>query len=703
MSLGVRPQGTGIGANDRGCRTRRRLGLRFSRADVLATIVVLSALATGGGATAAEKTAAQESTLRTLTDFTLADIHSQKWSLADVKDKKVVVVAFIGTECPLAKLYGPRLALLASQYQDKSVAFLAIDSNVQDSLAALTAYARNAGITFPVVRDAKNSVAAQFGATRTPEVFVLDEARVVRYQGRIDDQYGVGFARKTPEHSELKEAVDSLLAKRSVVVARTQSVGCLIGRAHEPQANAEVTYANQIARLFNKRCVECHHAGDIAPFSLTRYEDAAAWAEMIAEVVDQGRMPPWHADPKYGHFSDDRRLSDDEKRLIHAWVAAGAPQGDLKELPPTPTFAASGWQQKRPPDLILPMSDKPYHVKADGVLSYQNFRVDPHFTEDKWIEAAEILPGNRAVVHHVLVHARGRGERRGGGDGGGGGGGGGAGQGFLAAYVPGLRAIPYPKGMAKRISAGSKLTFQIHYTPNGSKQDDITRIGLWFVDPKSVTQEVRTIAAVNPLFAIPAGADNHPVEASTQSLPSDAQILAFMPHMHVRGKSFLYEAVYADGKRQTLLDVPKYDFNWQTAYRVEQPLKFPKGTKIHAVAHFDNSTDNLNNPNPRRIVFWGDQTYEEMMIGYFDMVTPRGSRSSGDRGRGGFGGFGRLDDEALKNLVKQLDVNKDGKITRDEVPERLQGQFDLIRGGKDSVTVEQLQKMLSGFRRRGAD
>ncbi|HEX4069966.1 MAG TPA: alkyl hydroperoxide reductase, partial [Planctomycetaceae bacterium] len=524
------------------------------------------------------------------------------------------------------------------------------------------------------------------------------QARVVRYQGRIDDQYGVGFARKTPAHNELKDAIDALLAGRSVAVARTQPVGCLIGRAHEPQPNAEVTYANQIARLFNKRCVECHHAGDIAPFSLTRYEDAAAWAEMIAEVVDQGRMPPWHADPKYGHFSDDRRLSDDEKRLIHAWVAAGAPQGDLKQLPPTPTFAASGWHQHRPPDLVLPMSDKPYQVKADGVLNYQFFRVDPHFTEDKWIEAAEILPGNRAVVHHVLVHARGRGER----------GGGGAGQGFLAAYVPGLRSLAYPKGMAKRISAGSKLNFQIHYTPNGSKQEDITRIGLWFADPKQVTHEVRTIAAVNLLLVIPAGADNQPVEASTQRLPSDAQILAFMPHMHLRGKSFLYEAVYADGKRQTLLDVPKYDFNWQTAYRVEQPLKFPKGTKIHAVAHFDNSTDNLNNPNPKRIVFWGDQTYEEMMIGYFDMATPRGSRSFSDRpgrgrGRGGFGGFGRLDEDSLKNLVKQLDVNKDGKITRDEVPERLQGQFDLISGGKDSVTVEQLQKMLSRFRRRGAD
>jgi peroxiredoxin len=692
MRFAVRSPKARGAANDHGCPPEWRVGLRASRANIAAAIAVLGAFAAG-----VWLPAAQEPTPRKLTNFTLADIHSQKWSLDDAKDKKVVVVAFIGTECPLAKQYGPRLAKLAAQYAGKSVAFLAIDSNVQDSLAELTAYARNSEIKFPVSRDVKNSVAAQFGATRTPEVFVLDEARVVRYQGRIDDQYGVGFIRRAPEHNELKDAVDALLAGRSIAVVHTQPVGCLIGRAREPQPNADVTYANQIARLFNKRCVECHHAGDIAPFSLASYEEAAGWAEMIAEVVDEGRMPPWHADQKYGKFSDDRRLSDDEKRLIHSWVAAGAPRGDLKELPPMPTFAVNGWHQKRPPDLILPMSDKPYHVKADGVLSYQFFKVDPHFTEEKWIEAVEVLPGNRAVVHHVLVHARGRGGR------GRGFGGGGAGQGFLAAYVPGLRPLSYPKGMAKRIAAGSTLNFQIHYTPNGSKQDDITRIGLWFADPKAVTHEVQTIAAANPLFAIPAGAENHPVEASTKKLPPDAQILTFMPHMHLRGKSFFYEAVYSNGKRQTLLDVPKYDFNWQTAYRVEQPLKFPAGTKIHAIAHFDNSTNNLNNPNPKRIVFWGDQTYEEMMIGYFDMATPRGSHASEDRPSRGRGGFGGLDDESLKNLVKQLDVNKDGKITRDEVPERLQGQFDLISGGKDSVTVEQLQKTLSRFHRRAEE
>jgi thiol-disulfide isomerase/thioredoxin/mono/diheme cytochrome c family protein len=634
----------------------------------------------------------------TIANFTLSDIHSAKWSLDSEKDKQIVVVAFVGTECPLAKLYGPRLAQIATAYAGKSVAFVAIDSNVQDSLAELSAYARNAKLEFPVLRDVKNEVAAQFGATRNPQVFVLDQARRVRYHGRIDDQYGVGFARKEPLHTDLKQAIDELLAGKSVTVAETTAVGCLVGRAREPQGHATVTYSKQIARLFNKRCVECHHAGDIAPFSLTSYEDASGWAEMIAEVVDQGRMPPWHADPKYGKFSDDRRLSDEERREIHEWVAAGAPQGDPRELPAVPTFPTTGWHHDRAPDLILSMSDAPYRVKADGVLRYQHFRVETGFTTDKWIEMAEVMPGNRAVVHHVLVHCRSPHGRGFGGEGL-------AGQGFLAAYVPGLRPIPYPKGMAKRMSTGSAITFQIHYTPNGTAQEDTTRIGLWFADPKKVTREVTTIAAVNPIFAIPAGADNYPVEATSNRLPEGAQILTFMPHMHLRGKSFFYEAVFPNGKRETLLDVPKYDFNWQTAYREQQPLKFPAGTRIHAIAHFDNSEENLNNPNPKTPVFWGDQTYEEMMIGYFDMAVPKDSHPEKGRGlraqRGGGGGaFGGLSDDTLKEMIKSLDANKDGKITRDEVPARLQDQFDRISGGKDSISVEQAQKLLTRFRRR---
>jgi peroxiredoxin/mono/diheme cytochrome c family protein len=643
----------------------------------------------------ADKTQSQPA----VANFTLADIHAQKWSLEDQKAKPIVVVAFVGTECPLAKLYGPRLAQLAASYAGKGVTFVAIDSNVQDSLAELSAYARNAKIEFPVLRDVKNEVAARFGAIRNPQVFVLDRDRVVRYRGRIDDQYGVGFARTEPVHNDLKQAVDELLAGKDVKVSETPAVGCLIGRNRDPQANASVTYSNQIARLFNKRCVECHHSGDIAPFSLTSYDDATGWAEMIAEVVDQGRMPPWHADPKFGKFSDDRRLTDQERQQIHEWVTAGAPQGDPKLLPPVPEFPSTGWHQHRPPDLILAMSKTAYRVKADGVLRYQSFRVETGFTEDKWIEMAEVMPGNRAVVHHVLVHCRSPRGRRFGGEGL-------AGQGFLAAYVPGLRPIAYPDGMAKRIPAGSSFAFQIHYTPNGSAQDDITRIGLWFADPKKVTHEVTTIAATNPLFLIPPGDGNYAVEATSNRFPAGAQILTFMPHMHLRGKSFFYEAIFPNGKRETLLDVPKYDFNWQTAYRQEEPLKFPAGTRIHAIAHFDNSEENLNNPNPKAPVTWGDQTYEEMMIGYFDIAVPKHDQPAGERkaqaGRGGRGGvvFSRLSEDGLKKLLKRLDVNNDGKISRDEVPEWLRDHFDQISGGKDSVSVDEAHKRLVRLLRR---
>jgi peroxiredoxin/mono/diheme cytochrome c family protein len=658
---------------------------------------VISIALTSAAAAGDSRTAENPHTARAIVNFSLSDIHSQKWSLEAQKDKQIVVVAFVGTECPLARLYGPRLAQLAASYAGKSVAFVAIDSNVQDSLAELIAYARNAKIVFPVLRDAKNEVAEQFGATRNPSVCVLDQSRVVRYRGRIDDQYGVGFARTEPKRNDLKQAIDELLESKSVSVPETPAPGCLIGRARAPQSNAAVTYSNQIARLFNNRCVECHHAGDIAPFPLTNYEEAAGWAEMIAEVIDQGRMPPWHADPKFGKFSDDRRLTDEEKQQIHEWVDAGAPQGDPKELPAAPTFPPTGWHHDRPPDLILAMSKVPYRVKTDGVLRYQNFRIETEFKDDKWVEMAEVMPGNRAVVHHVLVHCRS--HRRGFG-------GGLAGQGFLAAYVPGLRPIAYPKGMAKCIPAGSALTFQIHYTPNGSAQEDITRLGLWFADPKKVTHEVTTIAAVNPLFVIPPEDGNYAVEATSNRFPNGAQLLTLMPHMHLRGKSFFYEAVFPNGKRETLLDVPHYDFNWQTAYREVEPLKFPSGTRIHAIAHFDNSPENLNNPNPKTPVFWGDQTYEEMMIGYFDMAVPKHNHQDSEHGahagRGGRGGmaFSKMSEEGLKKLLKQLDANKDGKISRDEVPEWLREHFERISDGKDSIAVDEAHKRLVRLLRR---
>ncbi|MEO8493484.1 MAG: redoxin domain-containing protein [Planctomycetota bacterium] len=542
--------------------------------------------------------------------FSLGDYRGKQWQSEDFHKSRVLVVGFLGTECPLVKLYAQRLQAMSNELAASGVAFIGINPNQQDSLTELAHFAKEHEITFPLLKDPGNRVADQFGATRTPEVFVFDESRQLRYHGRIDDQYTYGVQRPKVEHEYLREAIDALLANKPVAITATETIGCLIGRVAEPDPTSDVTYSKQISRILQVRCVECHRDGEIAPFSLTSYEDAAGWAEMIAEVVEQQRMPPWHASPKHGDFANDTRLTDDEKRLINDWVASGAPEGDRSELPQPRTFV-EGWRIGEP-DLIVKMSDKPYKVPAEGEVRYQYFTVDPGFKEDKWIKAAECRPGNRAVVHHIIV-ATASAEQAGRkihGD---------LSSDWLAATAPGARPLSLPDGMAKRVPAGSRLIFQLHYTPNGTAQEDLSSIGLIFADPETVKREVVTQKAAQNRFQIPPGADNHEVTA-TMTFKEDSLMLAMFPHMHLRGKAFRYTATYPDKREEVLLDVPRYDFNWQNSYEFKEPKRMPAGTKLTCVAHFDNSSANLANPDPTASVRWGDQTWEEMMIGYFDMT-----------------------------------------------------------------------------------
>ena len=548
----------------------------------------------------------------TVSNFELKDLQGVTHALADLKDAPVVVVTFMGVECPLAKLYGPRLTELAQKYADQGVVFLAIDSNAQDSLAEMTHFARTYRMEIPFLKDSGNGVADLFLAERTPEAFVLDKDRVVRYRGRIDDQYGfqtgVGYQRKEAVECELASAVDQLLAGKTVDKPITRAPGCLIGRVQPADENAEITYSNQIARLFQKRCEHCHRDGEIAPFSLADYDEVVGWAPMINEVVQENRMPPWHADPAIGEFSNDCRLTDEEKQLIAAWVDAGAPEGDPQDLP-APRQYTAGWQISAP-DRVIPMADQAFKVPADGTVEYQYFVVDPGFTEDVWVKEAEARPGNNAVVHHIIVfivppdqNVKFMGEGMGARD-------------LLVGTAPGNPPTRCPEGMAKRIRAGSKLLFQMHYTANGTAQEDLSSVGLVYADPATVSREVETDLAINMAFKIPAGADNHEV-TSWRRFREDTLILSFMPHLHLRGKAFRYELEYPDGKKETVLDIPRYDFNWQNTYVLAEPKFAPKGTKLLCTAHFDNSEDNLANPDPTKAVGWGEQTWEEMMIGWY--------------------------------------------------------------------------------------
>ncbi len=569
---------------------------------------LLSLFVAGCVCSVATLTAAESSLGRKIDEFSLHDFRGKTHALQDYSDAKLLVVAFVGIECPLAKLYAPRLQELHVEFRDRDVAFIAIDSNRQDTLNELAGHARTHGIAFPVLKDPSNIVADAFGAIRTPEVFLLDADRKVRYRGRIDDQYGVGlssgYVRPKIGRRDLAIAIEELLDNKPVTEPLQEATGCFIGRVPSVEPHGDVTYSRQIARIMQDRCVSCHRPGEVAPFSLQVFEDVAAWGETISEVVQQRRMPPWSANPQYGEFHNASRLSDEERDLILQWVENGCPQGDTAELPVLKQFV-EGWQIQQP-DQVIHMAEEAYAVPAEGIVEYQYFTVDPGWTKDKWIQAAEARPGNRAVVHHIIVYVQPPGENS---------------PVFLldsiAGYAPGEGAEMHPEGIAAHVQAGSKLIFEMHYTPNGSPAEDCSYVGFKFADPAGVRKRLIGGAAMNVMFAIPPGASNHKV-TSRHHFGEDTLLLSLAPHMHVRGKSFRFEAAYPDGKREILLDVPRYDFNWQFSYRFREPKMVPAGTVLHCTAHFDNSDENPANPDPTEMVSWGDQSWEEMMIGFFN-------------------------------------------------------------------------------------
>jgi peroxiredoxin len=540
---------------------------------------------------------------RPVVDFTLLDHTGAERSLAEWKDRDVIVVVFLGTECPLAKLYGRRLAELDREYAAQGVQIIGINSNQQDTLQELAGFAKKFEIKFPLLKDPGAKVADQFGATRTPEAFVLDRNRIVRYQGRIDDQYGVGAARKRATKTELVDAVKSLLAGQPVKTSITEGVGCLIGRREPSQSGGDVTYAKHIAPILQDRCVSCHREGQIGPFTLTDYADVAAWSDMCLEVIDDGRMPPWSANPAHGEFANDARMGPAEKELFRKWIEAGVPEGDPADVPPPREFV-DGWQIPKP-SVVYSMPEE-YQVPATGVVEYQHFYLDPGFKEDMWVSGAEARPGNHEVVHHLILFYIPPGQEK-----------------HrpedplfnaVAAFAPGMPAIAGPEEFALKIPAGSKLAFQVHYTPNGAPQTDRSQAALIFADPAKVRKQVRIEAALNVKFLIPPGHPDYVVTAK-ETIKRDTLLYTLTPHMHFRGKSFRFTAKYPDGKEEILLDVPRYDFNWQIIYLLKKPKHIPAGTVIYLEAHYDNSANNPLNPDPTQLVYWGDQTWEEMMLG----------------------------------------------------------------------------------------
>ncbi|GAA5506151.1 redoxin domain-containing protein [Novipirellula caenicola] len=608
------------------------------------------------------------------------------------------VLCFLGTECPLARIYGPRLDALAQQYADRGVQFIGINSNIQDSMDELRRYVKDHRLTFPVAKDYDRRVAVQSGATRTPEVFVIDRSGTVRYSGRIDDQYEPGIARKQATQHDLRDAIDALLAGEPVPRPKTTAMGCLIAlpRSTPSEAEATVTYCDQVSRVLQKHCVECHRADEIGPFSLEEYDEVIGWADMSLEVIQQHRMPPWHADPNHGSFANSRHMPEEDKQILADWVDAGMPFGDASKLPPPREYVA-GWQLSEPPHQIVTMNETPFQVPATGTIEYQYFVVDPGFKEDKWIRAAEVVPGNRSVVHHSIAFVRppdGADFRD---------------IGFLSAYVPGQQPSEFPAGYAQRVRAGSKLVFQMHYTPTGKATEDVTRIGLLFADPDDVTHEVYVLGGVEQEFEIPPHAANYAVNADIGGFPENGTLLSITPHMHLRGKSFQFVAKTKSGE-QTLLDVPNYDFNWQHNYVLSQPLPLSDVKQLSFTAVFDNSADNPTNPDPSEFVTWGDQTWQEMAVTFVAVAKPRDANANQgktavdpDQRKRRAEQRRKQEQEASQfadRYIERFDSDGDGLISKHELPDSVRmfsfGSFDHDRDGllsHEEIRAESLSRL----------
>jgi mono/diheme cytochrome c family protein len=447
----------------------------------------------------------------------------------------------------------------------------------------------------------------------------------------------------------------ALLFAISLTLTRAAHAGDGNAAGSSKSAKA-VTFSKDVAPIFYKNCVACHRPNDLAPMSLISYKDVRPWARSIKEKVVTREMPPWQADPHYGQFANDKRLSQEEINTIVAWVDGGAKKGDPKDLPPVPSFN-DGWQIGTP-DLVLSMQEE-YTVEASGPDEYIRFVIPVNLTEMKRVKAVEIHPGNKRVVHHAVAflqtpemiaaakaagnplnptplassifykegslvrtkadapvyddgcHAPDGGFARG------------SGQEaigpLLGFYAPGKDVDVFPAGTAKFIRPGSNIIIEMHYSKTtGKPEKDRTTIGLVFSNEASNTA-MQSNGALNHFFKIPPGATNHEVTACYK-FSNDALLYTLMPHMHKRGKDMKYEVVYPDGRRETLLAV-KYNFSWQSMYRFKEPLLVPRGSQLIVTAHFDNSERNKWNPDPTKAVRWGDPTNDEMMIGYMDYVT----------------------------------------------------------------------------------
>lgn len=445
------------------------------------------------------------------------------------------------------------------------------------------------------------------------------------------------------------------------------AITCL-GAPNASAAKTDVTYTKDIAPLLQAKCIECHRTEGLAPFNLQSYEQVRAWSKAIRKEVHEGRMPPWGLDPEVGEWSNDPTFSKEEMATLDAWLEGGQPKGNPKDMP-EPLEFFEDWSIGKP-DMIFEMP-KEIVVPPEGVMPYQYHVTEMNIEEDLYVQSLEVLPGNRRVVHHIIVFlqppaavANAMSD--------------GLTNTMLDVYAPGSPAGINPPGVARLIPAGSKLQWQIHYTPTGEEERDQSRFGIILAKEKP-KELMRTATAINMRFEIPPNTDNYRVE-SKMTIPKDATIYSYTPHMHYRGKAMDFFLKYPDGTEELACSIPKYDFNWQLDYFLQEPKKVPAGTEVRVVALFDNSTGNPYNPDPTKAVRWGEQTYEEMMMGGLFLSWADGEV---DVPEVETVELTEADLASTKAMIAAQDTNGDGALQKEEVPKGMQQFFGMVDGNAD--------------------
>lgn len=540
-----------------------------------------------------------------VSDFALLDhqgVFRHLYYYAKDPQTRAVVLFVHGNGCPLVRKRVPQLKRLRDTYVTNGVVFWMINANPQDRRADVAKEAAEFEIDMPILLDETQLVAKGLKITRTAEVIVLEPSTWrIRYRGAIDDRLNYESQKPHAKHEFFKEALDALLAGRPIKTEQTSAPGCVITYSKTPVPS----YTDAIAPILKANCVQCHTRGGIGPFAMSSYERVRGWSDMIREVLLTRRMPPWQADPHVGKFANDFSITPEEARTLVAWIDAGAPRGQANDPLEGHQPELREWKLGKP-DFIIEIPEQ--SVEAEGVFDYRYVFVDVPNTEDVWLRATEIVPGNTRVLHHIIATTvmPGQDRQRDGKS--------------LTGYAPGMGPDLLPQGTGRLLKAGAQIVFQLHYTASGRAETDRSRLGLYLAKepPK---HELRSNVLIDYRFRIPPGEREFTTRKSRR-FDRDALLYTMNPHMHLRGKWMRFIARYPDGTQEMLLNVPNYRFDWQRNYELAEPKRLPKGTEIIVEAAWDNSPMNLSNPDPTKTVGWGDQTFNEMFFASYRYVYP---------------------------------------------------------------------------------